>query len=260
MKTLRVILLSIIIVFSYAIEASPEALAMFDARTYVNDDNDTLLYRMLEPQKKCFLKKYPLVIFLHGSGERGNDNERQLIWGAGAFIRKESLKNYLCYVIAPQCPEGKRWLEKNWALPSHEMPEDPSETMALVIELIDKVIDEYPINERRIYITGLSMGGYGTWDLISRMPDKFAAAAPVCGGGDERQAPKLIDMPIWVFHGAEDTTVPPERSRHMVQAVKDAGGTKIKYTEYPDVGHGSWKPAYADPEFLKWMFSQKKGR
>lgn len=102
------------------------------------------------------------------------------------------------------------------------------------------------------------MGGYGTWDLISRMPETFAAAAPICGGGDENQAEKLIDLPIWVFHGADDTTVPPERSRNMVNAIKAAGGKKIKYTEYPGVGHGSWKPAYADPEFMKWLFSQKK--
>jgi len=260
MKIFRALLLAILFVFVIAIEASPEALALFDAKSHINDDGDTLLYRLLEPQKKCFLKKYPLVIFLHGSGERGNDNERQLIWGAGAFIREESLKEYPCFVVAPQCPKEKRWLEKNWALPTHDMPDKPSESMALVMELIEKIIDEYPINERRIYVTGLSMGGYGTWDLISRMPDKFAAAAPVCGGGDENQAYKLVNMPIWVFHGSEDTTVPPERSRNMVKAIRDAGGTLIKYTEYPEVGHGSWKPAYADPEFLEWMFKQKKSR
>jgi predicted peptidase len=260
MKITRVCLLLFLFVFSFAIEASPEALALFDAHMYTNDSNDTLLYRMLEPQHRCFLKKYPLVVFLHGSGERGNDNERQLIWGAGAFIREESLKEYPCYVIAPQCPSEKRWLEKHWALPTHDMPEEASETMALVIELIDKIIADYPINEQRIYVSGLSMGGYGTWDLISRLPEKFAAAAPVCGGGDENQAHKLVDMPIWVFHGADDTVVPTDRSRNMVQAIKDAGGTKIKYTEYPGVGHGSWKPAYADPEFLKWMFKQKKRR
>jgi len=123
--------------------------------------------------------------------------------------------------------------------------------MALVLELMDKVIDEYPINTKKIYVTGLSMGGFGTWDLISRIPERIAAAAPVCGGGDETQAAKLVDIPIWVFHGSEDTVVPVDRSRHMVQAIKDAGGTKIKYTEYPGIGHGSWKPAYADPEFLK---------
>ena len=209
MKLIRTLTLAILFVFSFAIEASPEALAAFEAKTYVNDDNDTLLYRMLEPQNKCFLKKYPLAVFLHGAGERGQDNERQLIWGAGTFIKEENRKDYPCFVIAPQCPEEKRWVDVNWDLMKHVMPEKPSENMALVMELIDQVIDKYPINKRRIYVTGLSMGGYGTWDLISRWPDKFAAAAPICGGGDENQASKLINMPIWVFHGSDDRTVPP---------------------------------------------------
>ena len=260
MKAARIFCLILLCAFSFAIEASPEALAMFEAKTYVNDNDDSLLYRMLEPERRCFLKKYPLVIFLHGAGERGQDNERQLIWGAGAFIKEENRKDHPCFVIAPQCPKGKRWVDVNWDLMTHVMPEEPSENMALVMELIDKVIDKYPVNKRRIYITGLSMGGYGTWDLISRWSDKFAAAAPICGGGDELQAPKLVKMPIWVFHGSDDTTVPPERSRNMVKAIQDEGSEKIKFTEYPGVGHGSWKPAYADPEFMKWMFGQKKNR
>lgn len=258
MRILRISLLVMLIAFSFAIEASPEALAAFNAKEFINGNNDTLLYRMLEPQNKCFFKKYPLVIFLHGSGERGNDNERQLIWGAGAFIKEENRKDYPCYVLAPQCPAEKRWLEKHWTLPTHNMPEDPSESLALVMELMEKIIDKYPINQRKIYVTGLSMGGFGTWDLISRIPEKIAAAAPICGGGDENQAAKLTSMPIWVFHGADDTTVPVERSRNMVNAIKKAGGTMIKYTEYPEVGHGSWKPAYADPEFIEWLFDQKK--
>ena len=260
MKNIRIIILSLTVLFAFAIEASPEALAAFSAEQYINVENDTLLYRLLEPEKKCPFKKYPLVVFLHGSGERGNDNERQLIWGAGAFINEDSRKNYPCYVIAPQCPKDKRWLELHWALETHDMPEEASETMSLVMELIEKSIDEFPINERKIYVTGLSMGGYGTWDLISRMPNKFAAAAPVCGGADEKQAHKLVDMPIWVFHGADDSVVPAVRSQNMVRAIKEAGGEKIIYTEYPGVGHGSWKPTYKNPEFLKWMFSQKKRR
>lgn len=259
MKTIKIFLLSCLVFFAFAIEASPEALAAFSAEKYINDD-DTLLYRLLKPERTCFLKKYPLVIFLHGSGERGNDNERQLIWGAGAFISEENRKDYPCYVIAPQCPDDKRWLEKHWALDSHEMPEDPSETMALVMELIDEAIEEYSINERRIYVMGLSMGGYGTWDLISRLPEKFAAAVPICGGADEKQAYKLVNMSIWVFHGAEDMVVPTARSQNIVKAIKDAGGRKIKYTEYPGVGHGSWKPAFTDPELIKWMFEQKRSR
>ena len=251
----------ILIIFTgiiFAIEASPEALALFDAKLYVNTHDDTLLYRMLSPQTIKANKKYPLVLFLHGVGERGNDNERQLIWGAGAFITEKNLKKYPCYVIAPQCPEDKRWLEKKWDVPHHEMPENPSETMALTMELLDEMQKIYPIDGKRIYVTGLSMGGFGTWDIISRMPETFAAAAPVCGGGDEHQAGKLARMPIWVFHGEDDTVVPVERSQNMVNAIREAGSKKIKYTEYEGVGHGSWKPAYADPKLLRWMFRQRR--
>jgi predicted peptidase len=129
--------------------------------------------------------------------------------------------------------------------------------MAMVIDLMEKIKADFPVDPRRIYVTGLSMGGYGTWDLISRMPDYFAAAVPICGGGDEKQAYKLVDIPVWAFHSADDRTVPVERSRKMVHAIKEAGGKKIRYTEYEDAGHGSWKPAYADPKLLRWMFRQR---
>src|SRR5207244_7702516 len=116
---------------------------------------------------------------------------------------------------------------------------------------------EFSIDPKRLYITGLSMGGYGTWDLISRHPELFAAAAPICGGGDEDQAEKIAKLPIWIFHGAKDQAVPVERSRNMVTALKKAGG-EPKYTEYPDVGHDSWVRAYKDPELFAWLFAQKK--
>ncbi len=256
----RFLCLILIFGFALAIEASPEALALFEAKSYVNDSGDTLLYRILSPQDPRLGKTYPLVLFLHGAGERGSDNGRQLIWGAGAFINGKNLKKYPCYVLAPQCPEGKRWLEVHWGLDAHEMPPQSSETLSLVIELLETLRTDAAVDPRRFYVTGLSMGGYGTWDIISRMPETFAAAVPICGGGDEKQAAKLVSMPIWVFHGDEDTSVPVARSRNMVNAIRDAGGKKIRYTEYPGVGHGSWKPAYADPKLIKWMFRQKKSK
>lgn len=240
------------------IDPAPEALELFEAKEYISAEGDTLLYRMLSPKRIRSGREYPLVLFLHGSGERGNDNERQLIWGAGAFTDKKNRRRYPAYVVAPQCPKNQRWVDVHWALESHDMPEKPSKNMTLVIGLLEQMREAYPVDDSRIYVTGLSMGGYGTWDIISRMPESFAAAVPICGGGDEKQAAKLTDMPIWVFHGADDTTVPPERSRNMVNAIKNAGGTKIRYTEYPDIGHGSWKPAYADPELMRWMFKQRR--
>lgn len=258
MKAVKAILFLFLAAALTAIEPDPRALELFAEKEFINENGDTLLYRLLQPETVKAGRRYPLVLFLHGSGERGRDNARQLIWGAGTFIDQKNRRRYPAYVVAPQCPEDERWVEVHWALERHEMPEQPSRNMRLVMELLEELQRDLPVDARRLYVTGLSMGGYGTWDLISRMPDSFAAAVPVCGGGDEKQAEKLRDIPVWVFHGADDTTVPPERSRNMVNAIINAGGTKIRYTEYPGVGHGSWKPAYADPELLRWMFRQKK--
>lgn len=258
MKRLLLCVLTATLLLAQAPSVSPKADSLFVKKYYINDNNDTLRYRLLSPQNIKEGKDYPLVLFLHGSGERGNDNDRQLIWGAGMFITDKNLKKFPCYVIAPQCPEDKRWVEVHWALETHIMPQEASENMALVMELMDEFDDEYPVNKRKIYVSGLSMGGYGTWDIISRMPEYFAAAAPVCGGGDEHQASKLVSMPIWAFHGGVDPVVPTFRSRNMVKAIKDAGGKKIRYTEYSEVGHGAWKPAFADKKLIRWMFRQKK--
>ncbi len=219
---------------------------------------DTLLYRFLKPDLKnesSNSKKYPLLIFLHGAGERGNDNELQLTH-CKIFITPEFQKEHQCYVIAPQCPIGKRWVETDWTLNSHKMPESPSISMNLLIQLITKLISENSIDTSRIYVTGVSMGGFGTWDLICREPQIFAAAAPVCGGGDEFQAKKISNIPIWIFHGSNDKVVKVIRSRNMNAALKKAGGNP-KYSEYPAKGHGIWTTTYSNKKLFDWMFSQK---
>ncbi|HEX3150678.1 MAG TPA: prolyl oligopeptidase family serine peptidase [Gemmataceae bacterium] len=216
-----------------------------------------LPYRLLKPLGSEGDVKFPLVIFLHGAGERGSDNEKQLVHGVPQFASEENRKKHPCFLIAPQCPDGKKWVEVDWSADSHTMPKEPGEVGRLTLGLIEKAMKELPIDAKRVYITGLSMGGYGTWDVLARRPDLFAAAAPVCGGADEATAATIKDIPIWVFHGAKDTAVKPARSRNMVAALEKAGG-KPKYTEYPDVGHNSWDSAYRDPEFFKWLFAQKK--
>lgn len=218
-------------------------------------DGHKLPYRLLKPAMVDEGKKYPLVIFLHGAGERGTDNEKQLIHGVPQFVANR--EKYPCFLVAPQCPDGKKWVEVDWSADSHTQPKEPGEVGKLTLALIDKSIKELPVDPKRVYLTGLSMGGYGTWDILARRPDLFAAAAPVCGGADEATAAKIKDIPIWVFHGAKDTAVKPARSRNMVAALEKAGG-KPKYTEYPDVGHNSWDLAYRDPEFFKWLFAQRK--
>lgn len=217
---------------------------------------NTLPYRLMTPANPKPGQKYPLVIFLHGAGERGNDNNVQLVHGVKEFANANAREKFPCFLIAPQCPTGKRWVEVDWSAKQHDMPPKPSEPLNWLLALLEQMKKEKPIDTDRIYVTGLSMGGFGTWDLLSRHAEMIAAAVPVCGGGDETKAPVMKGVPIWVFHGAKDTAVIPARSRNMVEAVKKAGGT-IKYTEYPEVGHDSWNKAYADPELLPWLFAQK---
>jgi predicted peptidase len=216
-----------------------------------------LPYRQLAPAKVEAGKKYPLVVFLHGAGERGSDNKKQLVHGMNDFASDAIMAKYPAFVVAPQCADEKKWVEVDWTLDSHTMPEQPSDPLAATFELIDVLQKTQPIDAQRIYITGLSMGGYGTWDAISRRPELFAAAAPICGGGDPAMAKQIQFVPLWVFHGDKDEAVKVNRSREMVQAIKDVG-TDVKYTEYKGVGHDSWTQTYKDPAFYEWLFAQRK--
>jgi predicted peptidase len=229
--------------------------SMLEKRTYKDENGKTLQYRLMKPDNYDPKMKYPLVLFLHGAGERGKDNERQLIHGVPEFAKAENRKQYPRFLIAPQCPANEGW--SNFLSKKPTTAKEQSEPGMLAVDLVKAIEKEFSIDPNRIYITGLSMGGYGTWDIIVRHPDMFAAAVPVCGGGDPSQAEKIAKLPIWVFHGGKDKVVPPQRSREMVEAIKKAGG-EAKYTEYPDVGHDSWVKAYKDADMMKWLFEQKK--
>jgi predicted peptidase len=233
--------------------AGPE----FEKRTFKGEGGLTLLYRLVRPVEnpKADAKatKHPLLVLLHGAGERGDDNEAQLKWGKEYMI---SAAKAGCYVIAPQCPKEQTWAA--FRLPADGSEPKQTEPNKLVIELVAAAQKEFAdIDSSRLYLTGLSMGGYGTWDIIQRQPDTFAAAIPICGGGNTAKAERMKSTPIWAFHGDKDQAVPVDLSRKMVDAVKKAGGT-VKYTEYPGVDHNSWSKAYADPELLKWMLEQRR--
>jgi predicted peptidase len=230
---------------------------LLEKKTFTGSRGGSLPYRLLRPDPYDAKTSYPLVIFLHGSGERGTDNEKQIVHGVAEFAKDENRRKYPCFLVAPQCPEGKRWVEVDWGAESHSMPAEPSDPEALLLELIAALPKEFKIDGKRIYVTGLSMGGFGVWDLISRRPELFAAAVAVCGGGDETQAAKIAHIPIWAFHGAKDDVVKVARSRNMTEAIKKAGG-RPKYTEYPEEGHASWVPAYRDAEMMQWLFEQKR--
>jgi predicted peptidase len=187
-------------------------------------------------------KKWPLILFLHGAGERGNDGLLQTEVGIGRAIRKHA-DWFPCLVLMPQCPERMWW---------DGARKDVEQTL-------EKTLREYNIDPDRVYLTGLSMGGYACWMYGAEHAEKFAALMPICGGGREKDASSLATLPIWAFHGASDDVVSPEESRKMVKAVRDAGGN-IQYTEFEDTGHNSWDKAYGEEKHIKWLLQQRRQR
>ena len=187
-------------------------------------------------------KEWPLILFLHGAGERGNDINKLKKHGPPKLI-EQGKKDFPFIIVSPQCP-GKGW----WT--------NEKEIMALDA-LLNKITAEYRVDKQRIYLTGLSMGGFGSWGLAAEYPDRFAAVVPICGGGDPKTAKSIAHLPIWVFHGGKDKTVPIKKSEIMVEALKKAGND-VKFTVYPDAGHDSWTKTYNNPELYKWLLSHNK--
>ena len=219
----------------------------------------TLQYRQYSPEV-VEGEKYPLLIFLHGAGERGNDNQAQLVHDEWmGFIFGEGGRK--AYAIAPQCPANGKWNNVSWGnRETHETPEEPADTLRMVREIVAEMKKTPAVDETRIYITGLSMGGYGTFEYMVRWGDEIAAAMPVCGGADNEALKKtesLRGMGIWVFHGDNDGAVPVGRSRLAVEAMKEMN-PEVKYTEFPGVGHDSWTPAYHTEGLWEWLASQKR--
>ncbi|MEN9573236.1 MAG: hypothetical protein RL514_1091 [Verrucomicrobiota bacterium] len=231
----------------------------YEPRVFTNAVGATLPYRWLSPASAEAGRKYPLVLFLHGAGERGNNNSAQLIHGTKLYLEPANRAKFPCFVVAPQCPANQQWVDMPWGGDKGTQPAKPSAPMQLVLELLDTLPKGLPVDTDRIYVTGLSMGGYGTWDLVTRFPDRFAAGAPVCGGGDETVAARAAKVPLWAFHSDDDGVVKVSRTRTMLAGMRAAGG-QPKYFEYFGLGHGSWAKAYSEPELLPWMFAQRRGQ
>lgn len=235
-----------------------DVLNKFEARDYLDPSGEPLLYRLLKPLDDDLGHAWPLVLFLHGAGERGRDNQRQITAYFGPVISSEkAMRQWPCFVVAPQLPDGSSWAFLQRVGNRIVAAAEPARALRLAIEVLDSLANEFTIDPARVYLTGLSMGGFGTWDALWRWPDRFAAAVPICGGGDSAKAPLFAHKPIWAFHGESDDIVPIEASRSMVNAVRLAGGDP-KYTEYPGVGHDSWTPAYNEPELFEWLFAQRR--
>lgn len=235
---------------------TPDMAALLADRAFERD-GARLRYRALEPAESADGERHPLVIFLHGIGERGTDNTRQLCNGVERFVSAEARRKHPCFLVVPQCPPDAMWSPIRGTRENPTFAETPTAPAALLLGLVEELVQDPRVDPDRVYITGLSMGGYGTWDLAARRPELFAAALPVCGGGDPARAGALAGLPIWCFHGGADALVPPERSRAMIEALSEAGA-EAKYTEYEGVGHDSWTRTYGDPEVLEWLFGQKR--
>jgi predicted peptidase len=238
--------------FSKTLNAQSE---LFEKHIFKTDTLE-MPYRLLKPQNYDSSKKYPLILFLHGAGERGTENEIPIKHLEKALLNPENRTEYSCFVLVPQCNKGFRWVEVAWNLDSHKQPEKISVYLQATVALLDSLQMILPIDSSKIYLTGLSMGGFGVWDLAMRQPKRFACIVPICGGGDETRAFLIKNIPIWAFHGALDKTVKTIRSRNMIATLKKLG-SKPYYTEYPNIEHTSWKPAYSDKKMWKWMFLQK---
>jgi len=180
-----------------------------------------------------------------------------LIYGVRDILAYSKKSAAPVVIIAPQSPKNNQWVNVPWDTDSHVMPEKPALLMKLTMDLMEHIMVNQSIDKSRIYVTGLSMGGFGTWDIVQRMPHFFAAALPVCGGGDTNQAEIIKNVPIWAFHGDKDSVVKIKRTRDMIAVIKEVGG-KPRYTEYKGVGHDSWTQTYSDQNVLRWLFMQKK--
>ena len=246
----------------YTPETLPDLTEIFAPEVYVTESGYALQYRIYVPQDEGENAPYPVVLFLHGAGSVATDNKRQLDGCLRDIMARCDGRMQKCIVIAPQCPLGSKWVNvKTWNNCSYSTEEIPeSEELAAVMAVVEQVRATYPTDESRYYVTGNSMGGFATWDAITRHPDVFAAAVPICGGGDYRKAERIRHMPIWTSHGLLDPTVPPAGTIKMVQTLRELGAPHLRYTEFADRQHNIWTPVYTDPELYTWLFAQRRAK
>jgi predicted peptidase len=233
-------LISLLMMSAFAAHAAEPGQSSQEMKRQVTVSQRYLLFLPADYGKEKD-KKWPLMLFLHGSGERGTDINLVKKHGPPKIV--EQKKDFGFIVVSPQCePTGPGW-------------------DALTLKtLLDDVQEKYAVDADRVYLTGLSMGGYGAWELATKYPGRFAAVAPICGGADNvrRVTRALKDMPIWVFHGEKDPTVPIEQSAKLVDALKQAGSTSVEFTRYPELGHDSWTETYNNPKLYEWFLSHKR--
>ncbi|MEX0314478.1 MAG: prolyl oligopeptidase family serine peptidase [Allomuricauda sp.] len=260
MKYFASINLALLFLFSGSVLA--QDLSDFQKKTF-EKDGESIPYRILLPKNFDPSEKYPLILFLHGSGERGSDNEAQLVHGSKLFLKEEVRNNFKAIVVFPQCKAQSSWarIDVEGDFPNREFifyeDAEPTKDMLLLEGLLKHLKKAYKLDKKRIYVGGLSMGGMGTFELVKRNPKVFAAAFPICGGANPEISNKLKKPHWWVFHGSADQVVPEKYSAQMVDALKTKG-INVTYSVYEGVGHNSWDNAFAEPELLSWIFSKSK--
>lgn len=234
---------------------SHDAVDSFVARTFARAHEASLSYRLYVPAARSRRQPLPAIIFLHGIAGSGSDNLAQITGGnrpgSHFWTTSTAQSRHPAFVIAPQLPPEHTWS----AADSTEL----SPYASLVLQLLDQLSKEYAIDANRIYVVGQSLGGQGVWDLISKHPERFAAAVPLCGSGNPGRIAEARSVAVWAFHGALDPVVSVDGSRVLVAALR-AAGASVQYTEYPDVGHEVWNRAFADPQLADWLFSQRRTR
>lgn len=234
----------------------------FQARSHKMGTNKSIVYRLFVPKGYTAAKKYPVMLTLHGAGERGSDNAKQLLHDFNKMWAEDSVQTpHPCFVVAPQCPTDSQWVNTPWANGTYKMDNVPiSGPLQAVVGILDSLQKEFNLDADRVYVSGISMGGYGTWYMAMKYPTRFAAVVPVCGGADTSKSQSISKLPIWTFHAEDDGVVPVAGTRQMVAALK-AAGSSVKYTEYPKamgINHGSWVPAGKTPELVPWVFQQAR--
>jgi predicted peptidase len=225
-----------------AVARAGEAKTGFLDRVHKDADGKEAKYVLFVPHDYKGDKAYPVILFLHGSGETGTDGKKQATNGLGKAVKARE-KDFPFIIVFPQSQK------RTWKAGS----EDADRALAI----LDEVMKEYKTDPKRVYLTGLSMGGSGTWSLAAKYPDRWAAIVPICGSGDLAAAKVLKDLPCWCFVGDKDRATLVENNHKLIDALKDAGG-KPKFTEYPNIGHNSWDKAYATKELYDWLLTQKK--
>ncbi len=229
---------------------NPELLKRFQARTFRAPDGE-LNYRLFIPEPARIGTNLPLVLFLHGAAGSGDDNRRQFNGGNEvpplALTDGPAQAQFPSFVLVPQCPRSETWSSSG---------REPARLVRMTLAALGSLKSEFHLDPERLYVVGVSMGGVGVWDVVAKMPTRFAAAVPICSAGDVATAGRLTALPIWCFHGSADPLINVDHARRMIAAIRKAGG-QPRYTEYPGVGHDSYRNAFKEPELLSWLFAQR---